>query len=838
MNATDRRKTVLWHTGQPRGFLLMVVIGLLAVMLAICVGFLSYTRGEVNAVATIRDKNDGSDIMLSAQDLMLGVIMNDLMDGTGKMDSDKYLSGAANGQWWLRPYQKGLGEALRGWWAEGAARPYFANRETDWVYLPDDFFPEGGIRGRYQILVMDANSVININDWNEDCAPTQCQMAHMIAGAYGENSLERYRAYRDGGAASWNSYGGRQCPLRYHEGWRVASRTTRYTDYINTYSQGPDNSASDYWLTTNSVWLSLFGPDQACIRAILPSDGIPLYDANKRLPASIGPLLTSVTGSLFYMPPDYPGQARSWLPAIPGGYGNRFYDNGNLGWCLSGFGLMGYIDPDTGRSPVNVNTCYNSGEKLPMETYNSGVVRPCYTIEGVFNVDALRLVVQLFDFYVDHDANAGTPAERISMLATNPVTLAADADYFVTKIPLWTDAQKLVVWQKHEELRTKMAYRYQEALCRYFTGSYAHSTSLKFPPFDTSSGGKRTYNATYPAVTGVTNACGTMDYSSTRFPVGLDTFRANVRSDLLAMASGMPTYVSFDAAGNPTNVPQGRLDLRTAEAVYDTIVPGQASLGLLASRPLDEIRDWKLARQEDINDQLDPYGRWSDNPNIKAMATTGINHLDHKGVAQDVSPKGNLIADSAAPPGPYDREDADDTHLPSFMDFYKLNTSYNIPYRQMVCADDCLSTELTVSSTNFIFIINAQIVDRQSMKVDPNDPTKHRDLFWNQWGVVVEIAPDLKNEGVSVEYYATARPKFYKTALHTSPDGMDFNCPSLKNGNLAFATRDNTTYVKDWKADIRGIASGDEASFYTGNNQIDRRVVIRSVWSLNQGVMR
>ena len=33
-----------------RGFILIVVIGLLAVLLGICIGFLSYTRMEVNAV--------------------------------------------------------------------------------------------------------------------------------------------------------------------------------------------------------------------------------------------------------------------------------------------------------------------------------------------------------------------------------------------------------------------------------------------------------------------------------------------------------------------------------------------------------------------------------------------------------------------------------------------------------------------------------------------------------------------------------------------------------------------------------------------------------------------
>lgn len=829
-----------------RGFLIMVVVGVLAVMLAICVGFLSYTRGEVNSVATIRDKNDGYDICVSAQDFMTGAIMTDVMDNTGHFDQTKYVSGAQNGQWWYRPNQKGLGNAIKQWWGEGSLRPYFHTKsESDFCYMPLDFFGEGGVRGRFQVLVMDANSVLNINDWNEDCSPTQCQMAHMIAEGYGDTILERYRAFRDNGTNNpgWNTYG-TYTPLRYHEAWRAATRTTRYMDWPNWYSQGIDNEAGDYWLTTNQVWLGLYGPDYACIRATIPSDGFPMYDGTSsgRFPSTIS--LTTVAGSTNYQPPDFPVGSRAWRPTVPGGYGNRHYDTGGLGWGLSGFGLMGYTDPDTGRAPVNVNTCYNSGETLPMETYTPNAVRPALTMEAVFNIESLRRVVKVGTFYVDEDGNAGT-APTLFCGYNN-----GTGDYVITKIganAAWGDAEKARIWQKHEMLRTKMAYRYQEALCRYFTATYKHTTSRRFPPFDTANSGKKTYNATYPAVAGVSNACGNFDYTSTRFPVSLTQFRANVNSDLTAMAASTNDYVDFDASDNPTNVPQGQLDSRTAEAVYDTIVPGEQSLGLLATRPLQELRDWKLARQEDMNDPYNVYGRWDDNPNLRAMAYQGMNHKNHFGADQDLSPKGKDIATLNSPPGPYDRIGLLDAHLPAGWDSDAPGSNVENggpPYRQLVCPDDCLSTELTTASTTYIMIINAQLVDNQTVKLNPTDPTKHRDLFWNQWGVVVEICPDVINETTAKEYYSTARPKFYKTALPASADGMDYKCPSLKSRNLGDGTigapfeRDNTSYVKEWQADIRGIKSGDEAGFYTGSNQTKRRVVIRSIWSLNQGIMR
>ncbi|MCW8131911.1 MAG: hypothetical protein KIS92_16310 [Planctomycetota bacterium] len=854
--STEAKPRLPWRMrASSRGFLIMVVIGVLAVMLAVCVGFLSYTRGEVNAVATIRDKNDAADIMESARDYTLACIMADTMSGSA-MSPSKTVSMADNGNWWYRPYQKGLGEALRQWWGEGAVRSYMANaarQETQWIYLPGDFFAEGGVRARVMVQVMDANSVINVNDWNEDCAPTQCQMAHIVMGAYGDTPLDRYRAFRDTGLTGFNGSGySRWSPLRYHEAWRVASRTTRYLDWVNNYVQGSstayskDNMAGDYWLTTNSCWMGLYGVDMAGIKAIMSSDGVPMNDQG-RLPSSASTF--TQYGCTFYMPPDLPAGPNTWRfsdsTGVPGGYGNRYYDNGALGWGVSGFGLMGYTDPDTGRSPVNVNTCYNSGEQLPIESYGSYAVRRTHTMEGVFNIESLRRMMIIGEYQVDHDNDAATPLEKLSDLTGSP-------DYFVTKMSTWTDAQKAVAWQKHEMLRTKMAYRYQEQLCRYFTGtydavnsSYGNTVSRRFPPF--SSTVKQTFTSAYPAIS-VSNNCANNDYSATRFNASLTSFRSQTSSDLASMATA-DDYVVFDASDNPTNCAQGQIDRRTASAVLDNIVPGKATMFSLD--PLSEIRDWELAREEDTDDPFDVYGRWdyttgSRSAMIPAMAYAGNVHLDHNGAGQNVMPKGRDVAGLNAPPGPYDRMGVDDPHLPAAWDVSKSGANTAVAYRQKICPDgDAFSTELTTTTTNFIMIVNIQLVDKKTVDANPTDPTKHRDLFWNSWGMVVEIAPDVINESTPFEYYETEKPKLYKTATQSSFNGMDFRCPTLiatgkGDGTLGtpYIQTNSYTYVKDWKADMRGITPADASSFYSGANQVQRHIRVRSIWSLNQGIMR
>src|SRR5262249_22747933 len=111
------------------------------------------------------------------------------------------------------------------------------------------------------------------------------------------------------------------------------------------------------------------------------------------------------------------------------------------------------------------------------------------------------------------------------------------------------------------------------------------------------------------------------------------------------------------------------------------------------------------------------------------------------------------------------------------------------------------------------------------------------DLFWNQWGVVVELAPDVMAEneagGKSSEfhYYQNAGPRQRKT----DTTWMDDSCPSLTYHNLGtggdlITTISTAVNANDWQTDIRGIpATGaskitipnmggstyDESKFYT-----------------------
>ena len=833
-----------------RGFLLMAVVGILAVLLTLCVGFLSFARGEVMAVATLRDKNDAMDLYESSKDYMLAAIANDLFGGgQTNFDPSKRVAQAKGGAyWWYRPYMKGLGAAMQGWWGTGAQEPYFdVNTENDWLYFPADFFP-AQVYGRFQCQVLDPNAFINVNDWLEDCSPTQCMMAHMFMDAYGDTPLERWRQGRDYGTAAggWNS-SYNVAPMRYEEAWRPASRTVRPMNWPNHYNErGVDNLAGDYWLTTNTVWMGLTAVDLLGVKPLIQTAGFPQKCNNARIPAA------TVFTDTYFMSPDVVNAQRGLnFSAIPG-WGPKAYDTGGLGWTVSGFSTQAYCDPDTGRCPVNVNTCYNSGTILPLDTYTRGAVRPAYTMEGVFNVESLRRIVDLGVFYVDHDNdnNAVTPAERLTGRG-----LFGDPDYIVTKAAGWTDDQKYRAWNKHEELRTKMAYRYQEALCRYFTASYDHSDSRRW---NFGNGGKSNLAAlapysSLPGAAGVSNACAVTDYSAPRFNVPLAAFRSNVAADLTSMSTGI-SYVDFDAAETPT-VALGRLDSRTADAVYDNIIPGKATIS--GAYPLQELYDWGLARQEDIDDPYNAHGYYNDKPH-PMISYGGSSHQDHLGSNMSIRRKGHDIALNAnGYVGPADCIDAADAHLPAvqntllpedgkleiWLDRETNNTT--IPYRQRICSPDCFSTELTTTSTTFMLVLTVELLDKDTVATNPADPTKHKSIMWNQWGVVVELAPDVEGAAANnTHYYGTAKPAYYKTRGPADADGMDINTPFLRTRNRGgggtgsdFERSPIYTRLEEFVADIRHIKPAQAAAFYPAM-QNKRRVIIRSIFSGNANMSR
>jgi hypothetical protein len=369
-----------------RGFLLLVVVGLLAVMLGLVIGFISYTRGETNAVATIRDKVDGMMLMHSALDWTVANISSGLFDNqntpragaaTGADNDPKgIVSSVLNPQdpcfkWWYRPWEPNY--TLPWWDKPEILAPYSeTNFQTQWVDFPASYFPNGGVKGRFAVQVVDANAFINANNWLESCNPTQCQMSHMLMEAFGDTQFENYYGWRD--TSKWGGGSFNSAPLRYDQSWRIATQTRRTTIWPNNTGLAVvTDSITPNWVTHNSMWATLQGLDLHCLRTEVQAKGMLML--NQHVVQTLGPAN--------YYPPtqregfkpgmyswgwDYWGTIWNVAPAYFGDW--NLSNNtriGGLPWtvCLS---LYANVDPDTGRSPINVNTCLRSGEFVPNNT--------------------------------------------------------------------------------------------------------------------------------------------------------------------------------------------------------------------------------------------------------------------------------------------------------------------------------------------------------------------------------------------------------------------------------------------------------------------------------------
>lgn len=906
-----------------RGFLLMVIIGVLAVLLAMCVGFLSFCRSEVNAVATVRDKNDSMDVMFSAMDWTLGNIGAYSFNGGTNFDANKYVAftqDAGGGQWWYRPYEKGLKDAIPNWipsmanmklkvyrWDNTIDYPGAVpacidpNRrdEAAWVYLPENYFPEGGVMGRFMVQVVDPNSVICLNDWLDDCCPTQTQVAHMIRDSYGPQQLERYYAFRDtgnAGASGWD----RQiklAPIRYQDAWRVATRTLRQPQYPFSYRQNgeqPIREVSPNGVTTNSAYMSPFGAEMI-LRASISADGVFTEKYN----------INFTAGPQQYLPPT-PNEGRPGpevATALPWttvftkfqapGKGSDYGWNGDTKWSAGqlptgmAYSVFAYEDPDTGRCPLNVNTCYNSGERLPMNMFG-GV--PSHSLEGVFNVDSLRMIIQISAFQFT-DAAGGIH----TLNGCNP----ADPNFINASLSNAADRQQ--AWIKHEQLRTKLAYQYQEKLCRYFTGTYFAKRSTfqrKWPP----------QNVNPTDNSGFTVGTASTDYSGVRFPMGLGAFRTKVRGALAAASTGAPT-VAFDATDTP-NVSKDQLDARTANAVFDNIVPGKPGMNGMPAwpdatggDPISELFSYRLAREEYSDDPFESatngsvYGYHHDSQLIDSGAhgpawaggawnstrigsTIANANVKAAGFWRGLSllPKGKAIAANSAPEGPWDRLGALDPHLPTGADTNVATETgiEKVPYRQWMFGPDWFSTELTTTTTTYLLVINAQIVDKKSVIENADKPVV---ISHFQFGVAAEVCPDVQVEGntsgadwptgaagkldsasinlgsCGLGYYRGGNPRVRKTfggrtayndfLDSTKIHSMDYKCGSLATTYIGYrevqsraAPIQNTSIPKEWKADVRGVPESGESSFYTGTKQVTRRIQIRGIWSMDNSLSR
>jgi hypothetical protein len=850
---TQRLNRTLPH----RGFLLLVIVGILSVLLVVCVGFLAYARSEVSAVANIRDKTEGLDICESAVDWVVGNICADLLDGSNhfKTDNTGLVSNArAPGEvgyrWWYRPHEKGLKDCFNKWANQMASTtnsypyswkdPTWNNQErpdcvdsagrdqAEWVWLPGNYFPTNAIRGRFMVQVLDPNAFINLNDNLEDCMPTQCQMAHMLMDGYGEQELERFRSWRDNGpwvrTPTAAAYPGKndtpdRALIRYEDAWRIATRTVRYCWWNSGYEfDRQERMISPNWVTTNMTWFSAYGAEWNCLKPGLVANGIFMGtpDGNDGVPISpVGP-------GRYYPPTHLEGnRAGAWTSPGSGACGFTYppaqewnkknkQTTGRLPFGMP-FSTRAYVDPDTGRCPVNVNTVFNSGERLPSNVFNG---TPSYTMEGVFNVESLRRIIKVGSMTYTNTANVKvdlpSPAAEQIKLITDP-------------------ANRKLAWNKHENLRTKLASMYQEVLCRYFTATYRHSMKRKWPPYynptvqateDFSDAG--TYQTAFGAgALPVQFACQSFDYNRTRFPFGLLEFRRNVKADLQILSAPHGEVVNFSNSDLPS-VPPGQLDRRTAAAVFDNIVPGKPA-GLLGDfgitiDPLLELYTAQIARDElsDCHHEaVDESGglRSVFGYVYDSTATGNGNRMLDSGVSsfQDFGPTNDPVNVKNDPARWLNlrAKGRDLVNSAAANDMGWADSRTVIPYRQYAFGPDWFSTELTATTTNFICIVNAQIVDAAS--ADPalgGDWDKPRDLYAGQWGYSIEIAPDVHNESAEtgatdwltsgLAYYSSIEPfsgqrlfwpAFFKTTPAEPNDpkyvasgiySMDKFCSTLK----------------------------------------------------------
>jgi len=800
---------------KPRGFILLVIIGLLAVLLALCVGFLSLARTEVGAVAHLRDRNDCQDMAAAAMDWALSAISEKLIDpATNTVKPDAIISAATDPGdpyylWWHRPFE------VDTYLLPANGGVTYPRQYAQWVYLPDSFFPSGGVRGRFMVQVLDANSMLYINDWNDDCNPTQCQMAHMVMDLWTDLQIERVRGVvrtpqlwpmTDPLHASFVAHP--YAPLRYIDAWMIGSRTVKYSHY----------GLSPNFVTTNQMWLGMEGVDNACYRTILNARNLG-WEGNDGDQYDPGTGMKNLGG--VYIPGNTIG--------------------------LAGMTRWAYVDPDTGRAPVNVNTCFRSKETVPM--YSAA---PSCVMESVFNVESLRRIIKIGEFWSEEHSrykNAQTGNDL-------------------------TDKDKIQV----ERLRTKLAYQYQETLCRYFTATYSHPATRGYDsvapgntfyrPYDLTA--KKTYYNTYSGVLGATEAgkvkyaCATTDFSKTRFPfpVGIadndpNNFYNKVREDLTIIASNQrdTAYTGTNNDGEETvgvdqsgkfEILPGKLDMRTASAVFDNIKPGKAFLFPTHAKagvrdPLTELYTRRVGRDE--GDQIG--GNLHDVNKVPG-------YLDRTHTYKHTWPKPEFTATVTDPFGGKDIAIQAGTPEPS-NDIAEIRPA--VPRRQLAFGPDSFSTELTTASTSFILVLTSQLVDASSP--DPNNPLV---ISTYQTLAHVEIAPDLKvndigedGSATGLRYYREARPRYYKTAnvptaAPASPgqdpalrylagqvdndphgptgiDSMDKNCATLPHDT-------HSSVAKEW-VDIRDVLPGEEANFYkSGGKQTTKRIIVRGFWSV------
>jgi hypothetical protein len=668
-----------------RGFLLLVVMGLLTLLLVLCIGFLVAVRSQTNAVMHQRNRTDLINIAYSGLDFSCAQISKHLFDSSDNVRTTRYVHSAKGGEAlaWYKDLAANVIANVAGTGAWYKWNAMDARRETKWLYLPPDYILEGGLRARISIQVADTNSVLSVNDWLEDANPTQAQQSHILQGAIGWQGVEAARArWMDKGnsaVSKWRfvPYAPGNNLLRYTDAWRVATQTNQSAGHR----------------TDNYGWATRWDPglSSSAGTSFETSDALQRYFRSTRaVPSNTTYLGMGGAVNVLAQAMDYDDTSSTFTGMMP------------TQSCRS------YTDPDTGRTPLNVNTCFNSGEFMYQSRLWNTSARSQRDMEGVFNVGALRRIIKVGSFFVNSKTNNGVLTSGIRYLdpylypgnqyfqfdATsrlvirdtqgkplpknphplNP-TLPVELDPLtadtidpatVTLDPVdgkmsfaktgptgrpyvyksYEDLYAMLNTEEKvqvEKLKTKLAFQYQETMVRYFLASYAGPGNPKYPP--THATVNMTYLSTYTAKLGaseagkVTHYAKKFDNSAPRFPVSVEDFRTNVKSDLIAMTqnnnavyagwtydspAATPVaatrgdggeYVNFDSTDRP-EIAAGKLDRRTASAIFDNICPGKRLLYPSNSNP--EIKDpigqlykRRIGIDEEAINWVEPSRTWS-----------------------------------------------------------------------------------------------------------------------------------------------------------------------------------------------------------------------------------
>jgi len=801
-----------------RGFIMLVLIGMLAVMLVLCIGFLSMTRSEVDSVSSLRNRTECNNAVLSALDFTLASITKDLTNGD-QFNPDQPVALVRDPskpfyRWWFKPsvdFDTGsLGETVD---------------TAPWYYLPASFQPDGFTRVRVRAMVADTNGNLDINNWMQTGNPSPVQMAHMLNDACDDTYFERQIAtalttYENSAPANggsildWTKYPTYNCP--YHPGFNAGAPVKVCPFHL--YPKTPARFLFGYRLATRTMaleyngfvgpWTTLNEPyfTDLCANVGLSNTVERIFDAH---------------------------YTEHVVPNAPQYYGYYLWPEGRFAYYHTC-----YTDPDTGRSPVNVNTGFppgyywKSSNATGYENY-ANYVHFDRVMRGVFNINALRRIVRVGKFWFDPDGK-GKKEVNAADLYVQPLSTVNPIG---APVSTWTAAKLAEAKAKVEEYRWKLAFQYQEGLVRYFAAFYDKRDAWVAPGYTQK---WDNYAGRYGAGTGAAQVkyyCQSFKCFSARFPFGLNDFRSHMADDLVAMTNGflnpaykpggvappaaMPNdgFVHVDENDNFSVIP-GRLDKRTATAVYDNIVPGRVTLwpgetDESIKYPIKQLYEMKLARDENTDQQYTfPKAEGPGTVPIGASTpvTSGYPRSPPNEKGRDIALAGNVLVGTPGQElGPWEAR-------------------AKIPERQLIFGPDSFSTELTTTSTTFTIMVCAEIVDVSQGLATPNIISSRFQ------GYICEIAPDVKNETAGAANYASTGLAYFKEGLPrkrlTDPKFMDDSLKTLpfgrndQQGN--FIPGSNSSAARNW-FDFRGIPEGQENTFYDSNQQTRRKVVIRRV---------